>query len=143
MDYWSIGLKCSTPLLHHSIIPVRCKKNPPPAAEGFLQADTLAAYFRGDSGEQIILSALDEQKDIVLVFGLFKLLHKIVYVFNRFTVDLADDIAGLNSRVGCRTSWFNASDHHAGLTFSRRRLAIAGVRFCTDIPRVLSWAGSW
>jgi hypothetical protein len=94
------------------------KENPSASGGGvFATGRYASSLLRCDSGEQIILSALDEQKDIVLVFGLFKLLHKIVYVFNRFTVDLADDIAGLNSRVGCRTSWFNASDHHAGITF--------------------------
>ena len=46
------------------------KKTPPPMAEGLLGGKINEQLLRCDSGEQIILSALDEQKDIVLIFGL-------------------------------------------------------------------------
>jgi mRNA-degrading endonuclease RelE of RelBE toxin-antitoxin system len=46
------------------------KKTPPPVAEGLLGGKISKRLLRCDSGEHVILSALDEQKDIILVFGL-------------------------------------------------------------------------
>ena len=59
-----------TPTLHRSP-PSQFpqKKTPPPSAEGLSGEDKLG-LLRCDSGEHVILSPLDEQKDIVLVFRL-------------------------------------------------------------------------
>ena len=83
MEYWSNGrLECWSlggleywflkALLQHSIVPpfrFPPKETPPPMAEGLL-GGKIQRLLRCDSGEHVVLSALDEQKDIVLVFGL-------------------------------------------------------------------------
>ena len=41
------------------------------------------------------------------------LLNEILRVFDRGSVDLSNDIAFPDSCIGCRTSGFDASHHHA------------------------------
>ena len=62
----------------------------------------ILCLLRRDGGEHVVLAALDEEKDIILILGLLNLLNQIVRIFYRFTVDFTDDIAGLNAGFGRR-----------------------------------------
>ena len=60
----------------------------------------------------MVFSSLDKEQDVVLTFDLFHLLQKIIGIFDRFPVDLSDDIPGLNTRLVGRAPGFNLSHYH-------------------------------
>jgi len=59
--------------MQYSIIPLFravVKETPPPGGGGVFVAGRSSSLLRCDSGEQVILTPLDEQKNVGLIFGL-------------------------------------------------------------------------
>jgi hypothetical protein len=52
------------------------------------------------AGEAICSVPLDKKKDIVLILGLLKLLSEILYILDRFWIDLVNHISRLNLDIG-------------------------------------------
>ena len=65
MECWVLNA-----VLHYSTIPVRRKRKTPPPGDGGVLWQEDSSLLRCDSGEQVILTPLDEQKNVGLIFGL-------------------------------------------------------------------------
>ena len=125
MEYWDIGIlehwvfERITPTLHSfhysSLFP---KENPSAGGGGVVGwEDKLGGYFGVTAANMLFCPRCTSRRILFWSLACSSFCTRSSTSLDRFTVDLADDVAGLNSRIGCWTPRFNAGHYHARFTF--------------------------